>query len=305
MEDITIKLAQILLPIIILIGFIGNSLNILILTRSTLKKHACSHYFLSLASNNLIYSFVLIHYFLANRYNINGQLFSLVSCKILTFLNNLCSLLSPYFIVLASIDRYFASSSNVHMRQWSTKRIARRLILLTVLSCTLISIHDLILTDLRPDIYGCSLPSNTNYNKFFIIFRIILYTSVPPCLMIIFGLLTIYNTTRSQINRQVTVRYRRTESQLLRILLVQVITYIILNMPLSIIYLMLSLPTGYIPTSKLFFAFRLVSFPFHFSFATPFFLYILSSSIYKEELIQLIFKLLHRRQIHPIRNLFH
>jgi hypothetical protein len=121
--------------------------------------------------------------------------------------------------------------------------------------------------------------------------------------MIIFGILTIYNTSKLRVLPHLTQRFRRTEGQLARMLILQVVVYILLNMPLCIIYLMLVLPTAYVPTSEIFFAFSIVAFPFNFSYATTFFLYILSARVYREELIRLISKLCPVRggnQIQPM-----
>jgi hypothetical protein len=74
-------------------------------------------------------------------------------------------------------------------------------------------------------------------------------------------------------------------------------------MPLCIIYLMLVIPTGYIPTVEISFAYTIVAFPFHFSYATTFFLYILSARVYREELFKLMSKLCEVGcgiRVHPI-----
>ncbi|CAF1350083.1 unnamed protein product [Adineta steineri] len=303
LAEISVKLAQIILPIIMVLGITGNSLNIIILTRANLRNHACSKYFLALASNNLIYIVFITYFLLANGYNMDGQLVSNASCKILQFITSACPFLSPYFIVLASIDRFCASSSNAKLRRFSNVVIAKWSILILVVCTLIFFINTLVLYELRDDGYGCYLRPETIYNQVFNLVQIILYAAVPPILMIIFGLLTIYNTTQLHVIPQVTMRHRRTEGQLARMLFLQVAVYIILNMPLCILYLMLILPTDFTPTLKFFYAFNIAPFPFHFSYATTFFLYILSARVYREELFRLISKVFHIRraiQIQPI-----
>jgi hypothetical protein len=80
-------------------------------------------------------------------------------------------------------------------------------------------INSLVLNDLRDDGYGCGIRSETLYNQIFILTEIILYAAVPPCLMIIFGLLTIYNTNKIRVLPEEAIRVRRTEGQLARMLL--------------------------------------------------------------------------------------
>ncbi len=77
----------------------------------------------------------------------------------------------------------------------------------------------LVLNDLRDDGYGCGIRPETLYNQIFILTEIILYAAVPPCLMIIFGLLTIYNTNKIRVLPEEAIRVRRTEGQLARMLL--------------------------------------------------------------------------------------
>ena len=301
--DLSMKLAQIILPMIMFLGIIGNTLNIIVLSRANLRNHACSKYFLALSSNNLIYSIFLIYFLLANGFNLDGQMVSNVLCKILQYIASLCPFLSPYFIVLASIDRYCASSSNVKFRQFSHVNVARKAIFIVVFCSSVFFINTLVLNEFRDDGYGCNIRPETLYHQIFFLVQILFYAAIPPILMITFGLLTISNTTRLGMIRQATNRHRRTERQLAQMLCLQVTVYILLNMPLCILYLMLILLLGYRPTRAFFFAFQITPFFFHFSYATTFFLYILSARVYREELIRLISKispLKNRIEIQPI-----
>jgi hypothetical protein len=93
LSELSIKLAQIILPIIMVLGIVGNCLNILILSRENLRNHACSRYFLALSSNNLIYSIFLTYFLLANGYLMDGQLVSVILCKILQYIASTCPFL--------------------------------------------------------------------------------------------------------------------------------------------------------------------------------------------------------------------
>jgi hypothetical protein len=127
---ISILLIRITTPIIIVFGIIGNLLNIVILTRSVLLKHACSYYFLALAFTDLfVSSFILTINYLAMGYQIDLSTTSLISCKLIRYVSNTSALLSTNFIVLASIDRYCASSSNMNRRKFSSLKFARLVII--------------------------------------------------------------------------------------------------------------------------------------------------------------------------------
>jgi hypothetical protein len=67
--------------------------------------------------------------------------------------------------------------------------------------------------DLRDDEYRCGIRPDTVYNQIFNVLQIVLYAAVPPCLMIISGLLTIYNASRLRVLSEVTMRHLCTEGQ--------------------------------------------------------------------------------------------
>ncbi|CAF0761388.1 unnamed protein product [Adineta steineri] len=197
LAEISAKITQILLPMIIVAGVVGNSLNIIILNRPNLRNHACSKYFLALASSNLIYSIFVINYFLSNGFNINGQMVSNALCKILQYTGNICAFLSPYFIILASIDRFCASSTNARLQRFSNIVVAKYFILIVVIYSLLWYINILVLYELRDDGYGCALRSKSIFNQVLLLIQALLFAAVPPILILMFGFLTIYNTTRS------------------------------------------------------------------------------------------------------------
>ncbi|CAF0783411.1 unnamed protein product [Adineta steineri] len=303
LAEISATITQIVLPMIIVAGILGNSLNIIILNRPNLRNHACSKYFLALAWSNLIYLIFVINYFLSNGFNINGQMVSNVSCKIIQYIVSVCPFISSYSIILASIDRFCASSTSAILRRFSSIVVAKYFILIVVIYSLLWYINILVLYELYDDGYGCTIRSKSIFNQVFLLIQALLFAAIPPILMLIFGFLTIYNTTQSRVLQQVTRSYRRTEGQLIRMLFLQVIVYILLNTPLCVLYLMLIIPSGFIPTSEFFFGFSITQILFYLSYTTPFFLYILSARVYREELIHLIskvFRLRQRAQVQPM-----
>lgn len=268
-SEISIRLAEGVSPLIVICGLLGNTLNIFVLIRVNLRVHACSRHFLALASNNLLYPLFQVTFLLTNGYSRDKQLLSLSCCKIFQYLSSTLSFLSPYFIVLPSIDRFCSSSSRVRVRRFSNLRIAHRSIAVVLL-----------------------------FTLLFIISQVFLYAAIPPLLMIIFGLLTIWNTKQFRF-------LRRTEGQLAQIFIIQVFSYLLLNIPLCIMFLMLILPLGYISTDEFFFAYTVLAYPFNFFYATTFFLYILTARVYREELIKLfksVFAICRpTRRVHPIK----
>jgi hypothetical protein len=289
------------------IGIIGNSLNIAVLTRPVLYNHACSRYFLALACNNLFFtSMILIYRLLADGYQHNVTTSSLLACKLVIYFHQTSIPLSAYFIVLASIDRYCASSTNAHLRKFSNVKVTRWSILVVIILIMLFHMNTAILIDLRAtDTFECHIRADTLYKQVYSIMQIAFYAIVAPGLMALFGIMTIYNTKRVHVIPTAMSRHRRTENQLAGMLFLQVGTYIVLTIPASVAYLILVFPNTIQTTSAFYFA-RMTSQIFlYFSFATSFFLYLVSARTYRQELIQLVYRILRLRganQIYPTTN---
>ncbi|CAF3217591.1 unnamed protein product, partial [Rotaria sp. Silwood2] len=212
-----------ILPIIMFVGVMGNSLNIAVLIRPILYYHACSRYFLALACNNLFFTSVILLYpLLANGYQLDPTASSLVLCKLIICIYQTCGTLSPYFIVLASIDRYCASSSSVCLRNFSNIKSTRWMILFIIIIMMLFSVNIAILIDVRPtDTFGCRIRGDTIYKQVYPIMQVFLYTFIAPGLMALFGVMTIYNTKRVRLITNAVRTQRRTEHQLIRMLILQ------------------------------------------------------------------------------------
>ena len=305
--ELAAKLVRITIPIIMVIGIIGNSLNIAVLTRSALCKHASSRYFLSLAINNLfVTSIILFSPLFALGYQRDITTISLLSCKLVSYFLHVSVVLSTYFIVLASIDRYCASSTSVRLRNCSNIKVAQRAILFVLILIMLFYINTPILIDLQStDAFGCAIRADTIYKTIYPMIQAICFAIIAPLLMIIFGLLTIHNTKQLRVIPVAMSRHRRTENQLAAMLLLQVSTYIVLTLPASVTYIIMIFPNT-IQTTLIFYFVTITSqLLFYSSFATPFLLYIISARTYRKELIRLIYKIFRihdQNQIHPITN---
>jgi hypothetical protein len=307
MTSVTIQATQIIVPVVIVLGATSNSLNIYILTRPALIHHACSLYFLALAITNLFYSTViLVNNLLADGYYLNLSLYSTFFCKFISYLLNLCPNLSVYLIVLASIDRYCASSISAQKRKFSSVHIARWAIGLLTLVLAFFFSGALIAFDIdRHNTHQCTILSGVRFNQVFLIIDLTMYVIIAPLCMLLFGLLTIHNTNGLRIYPTMVLRYRRTEGQLSRMLLLQVGTHIILTLPFCIVFLILILPVSFRFTLHFINIYTICKLPFYLSFTTAFFLYTLSARVYRKELVRLykkIFRVRRVTNVHMISN---
>lgn len=299
-----IQLIRIITPIIIILGVVSNSANIVVLSQSVLIKYPPSYYFLALSVNNLFVSSVIIPTdLLASGYQIDVSTVSLFWCKLLRYASNTTALLSTSFIVLASIDRYCASSSNANRRKFSDIKIARWAIIIVIFFFGLLYINSIVLFDLTNNgKLQCYISFDTIYKQIYTIIQVSLFAVIAPCLMTIFGMMTIYNIKQVLVLPIEAKRQRRTESQLAVILLLQVGTYVLLNLPICIIYVVKFLPYTFVNTSEFSFVSIIVRILNYLSYTTNFFLYIFSANMYREQLIRLmkkIFRFSCNNQVQP------
>ncbi|CAF4405781.1 unnamed protein product [Didymodactylos carnosus] len=165
-------------------------------------------------------------------------------CKFRYYVVYVLASASSSYIVLATIDRYAVSFSlNSKIRQMCQMKVARRLLCLPLVIWLIGYFHMLIWFDLIGYNDGngnISIFCNTAegfYTIFYSAFEIVCIGILPSSLMLIFGLLTIYNlrqsrqrtvtTSQAATSRISTTRQVQRDSQLLKMLLIQVIFSII------------------------------------------------------------------------------
>ena len=287
--ELATQLTRITVPIAIVIGTIGNVLNIYIFTRRHFLNCGCTLYFLALSINNLFYSTVLLSInLLSDGYGMSLTETSDAFCKILSYALNLSPTLSAYFLVFASINRYFASSIRFRYRQWSARPRARQMLIFVISFFSLFCIGIFLAFEVRPeDGIGCTTQYSKIFNQIFLCTEMTLYVVIAPFLMCLFGALTILNRRKfAQLRRGIN-RSRRTETELIRILILQIAIHLILALPFSTIFLMLVLPISWRSTLIFRFLFVTCKIPLYFTFVSPFFTYTLFAHLYRQELRKL------------------
>ena len=281
-----------LYPIIEIIGILTNILNICVLSRRTILISPCSYYFLVFAVSSLLYICIRcstqfarlilpLQPFLSNPY-----------CKIEAFLIYFLPIHATLMLVFASIDRFCASSDQKSCRDFSQIYFAKRIIFIST-SITIIYFLPFFFV-----IHWDQLTNNCHEDSTMIIILylstcvVILYLLLPIA-MIIFGLLTIRNIHR-QHNRIIAIvsnpgflRTRRNESQLARMLVVQVSTYIIFSLPAAVTYPLITFVSS-LAESPLMNGVRSIAVLWQlWMFLLSFIIYILSSRTYRKEFLRM------------------
>ncbi|UJR17694.1 hypothetical protein I4U23_004592 [Adineta vaga] len=275
-------------PIHFILSMITNILNICILRDRTLRSSPCTHYFLSFSCASILYTCILCPTQILRRYNILWMNTN-IGCKLSPYLLFVLPLQASIMLILASFDRFCSSSSeSIKLRSLSNVRIAQWSIIFSSILCALYMLPMMFIYDFNSNLHLCIQYSNTP-TTIYAFSQIGIYYILAPIIMMIFGVLTISNIRRqlTRIQPRTCVRpNRRTESQLARMLIIQIAVHMIISLPFGIMYLI----NTFIPSSRTPFiiGIRLIFVAWQqCDYFVPFFLYILSGGIYREKLVRM------------------
>ncbi|CAF3742123.1 unnamed protein product [Rotaria sordida] len=265
----------------LILGSIGHILNILVFTRPLIRTNPCSIYFVSGSIANFISLYVgLITPFLGT-YNLDPTQTSNILCEIRFYLRYSTITLSTWFILLACIDRLFSTSNNVNIRLWSSIYLTKRIIILAIIICFICPYTQVFYCY---TISGASCTyTNQTCKLLNEIILLICNSCLPPILMILTSILTIRNVKYSNHvgGGGYCCRRRRRDVQLIRLLFIQVFSFILFGIPItahkiysySIIYMIksplriaidnlinqISIEISYICNSTIFYTYSLTS----------------------------------------------
>ena len=191
----------------------------------------------------------LLFVVLPSGYDIDPSANNIHFCRFRYYVDTILTCWESSYLILASIDRTLITSRNVNTRQRST----RRLIFICIISITifwiLFHIHALIFAQILqvgPNYFVCYYQPGA-YTTFITYYSLVINGIIPPFLPILFGIQTLKNT--SQLGRNtdpvkslnvgsITVGrahiVQSKDQQLIRIVVADIITYIICKCPVTI-----------------------------------------------------------------------
>lgn len=278
-------------PIQFVLSISLNIITIYILRSRALRTSPCAHYLLVYAIFAIIYMVQICPKQLLSAYNINIA-DNQISCKITGFTLNLPATLTRLMLLLASFDRFCSSSNLIRFRSKSTIQNAKRNTIIVTMITTISMSPALIVYYWNETIKVCQTYTDV-VALIFVFSQVIITNVVAPLLMIILGCLTIYNIRQNTIRvraERIIQNNRRTEGQLARMLLLQIILILITTVPYISIF---SLNSLYPLTQTPFIiAIRSITILIvQTQFYISFFLYIISGQIYRQEFIKILKKI--------------
>lgn len=251
-----VVLVKITTPILVIIGDVGELLNVLVFVQANFRNNSCAIYFLAAACIRLVfinYTILFNGLSIGKRchtnycsssfpwdlgYNVHSAQTSLAVCKMKLYLTTLTAILPPSFMVLACIDRFASSSMNARVRSWSRPYVAYRMIAVVTLFWVIFSIHPLIgaIIYQSPGQSYCYIQDGV-YAIFVAFYSVICNYLLPPILMAVFGLLTIINIRRTRRRVQTApglAPMAQKDRYLFQMLIFQVLVNIIFTIPAGV-----------------------------------------------------------------------
>ena len=280
------------MSIYFILGIIGNIFNCIIFTRPHYRRSASSIYFLAFSVFAIFYLILSIGRYFHALNSVDLQTHSIIFCKTRLYVTHVLGQYLRFCVVFVCVDRFLATRAGTRILLVNSIASAKKLLLLMTIVCPLIAIHLPILMEIRNNV--CS--QFGVYKLAYAIYQLIIVGIAPPVLMSVFSVLAIRSLQRRHSGRE---RAKQRDRHLMKMVIVEVILHIVISIPYSINLLYAAL-TYSISKSieqieiELFVSF-LTTFSIYLISVMPFYLFLLTSTLFRKEFFSLFLKYYHRR----------
>ena len=175
--------------------------------------------------------------------HVNPSATIIAFCKIRVYVLQSSSMMYRWCLVGACFDRYASSSTNVHLRNLATIKLARRVIIGIVATWLVLPVHILICFNLQAG--QCSPACGFGVALYQSLFTVIGGSILPVLILATCSMLTYRNLVQKRKRRHVNTTQHRTnevervqrqrDQQVLVMLLIQILVYIVTQTPLMIL----------------------------------------------------------------------
>ena len=307
--------SQVLDGLMWIIGNFGAICTCIVFSRPTFRKSPCAMYFTASSFSQLfVFNFAVFIRMIQYGYNVPVNSVPSWFCRLRFYIYYVSGASARYSIVFAAVDRFLCSSQSTRLRRWSSSKVALCFIIIDAIIWALFYIQVLVFFDVKNDKCRIHVADIMRYFNFYLTIENGFLPIIP---MLIFGLLTIRNIRRSaqrakapetidgavsNTNNQSSSSSSKKEVQLHKMLINQVVVYVILNLPYPVYnlyrtYANLSSFTGSRAAIDTFvnnLCFDMI----YLCFALTFFNFLLTSSMFRRELKQMLCG--YRQRIAPI-----
>ncbi|XP_046559842.1 probable G-protein coupled receptor 139 [Haliotis rubra] len=239
---------QIVPPILLLVGTVGNLLSIVVLTRKTMRKSNVSKYLtcLAVADLSVIYTGLLAPW-IEHEFDVTIRDIHEAACKIHTWLLYTCLHASAWILVSVTIERTVFVWHPLRYKVFCTRRVATSCMIGVTVFCLILNSHFLFFlvhTETDTGVYECDSGSRVDYEYFlhnvFPWIDMCVWCIAPVVVHLVCNILIIYRLRRQTHTFQ---RHNSTaRADRLRQNLVTSMTTMLLS--LNLVYLLCTLPVS-------------------------------------------------------------
>ncbi|CAF1314737.1 unnamed protein product [Adineta steineri] len=280
-------------------GVIGNSLNVLVfLSLRTFRESSCGFYLIAMSIANICHLFIGdLTFIMINGFGINWLNRSIFYCKFRPFYVQFCILTSFSCMCLAIIDQFMAICSNPRWHQWNNIKLARYIVIGTIIFWILHGIPFLLYyVHIVSPITGqsnCVIISVAFQKYYNFFYSPVLICIIPMAIMILFGTFA-YRNVQNIAYRTVPLVRQESEKQLTTMVLVQVFFDIIPVSPLvalSIFRAIYNTPNDPLILAQLNLISNILIIINYLHFAASFYIYVSVSKRFRQQLIYVLFRI--------------
>jgi hypothetical protein len=265
----------------LVLGNIGNLVNIAVFCQKEHRKNSCS---LSLLTASFVNIFIINYGIIPTLYSLDypdPELYSVVFCKLRLYLLHSALMISRSLIVLACIDRFALSSSSPRVRSFCQTKVSLPVILCIFIAWPIIAVHIPILLTIQSG--RCS--TFGTYSLIYSSYSFLVAGLLPPTLMVFFGFKTmrnfslIHSRVQPNNNHNNNFRIKRRDYSLMVMLMWEVIVYLFSTIPYPVQTLYLAVTSSIMKSNlrlqiESFITFMAYSFLIYINSASPFYIYV-------------------------------
>ena len=303
--DIRAWMTRYLMSMFLVLGLLGNMINIYMFTRKDFRRNSCSLYLLATSCANIISVVWGISPALHTLDNPDPSTYSYLYCKLRLYTIHTSLMIGRSFIILACFDRYALCSQSIRFRAICQAKMAIRIILATILLWPILTLHIILLQNFSNN--QCS--RSGSYALIYGIYSTLAAGIVPPVLMTTFSVLTIRHRRELRTRLNGLDVHRRRDHSLVVMLSSEVIVYVVTTSLYPAIALYQALTNNQVKSAQslqieAFVSFLGDSFLIYLNSASVFYVYLIGSSSFRKECQLVLTKALQKltrttHQVHP------
>ena len=208
------------------LGLVGNIISCIIFTRPLYRRTTSSIYLCSHSICSIIYILWTTTSYIYTLDHIDPQTQSLIYCKVRLYGSHSLGLCVRYILVLACIDRFFVTRTNVRISALSAPQIALKFVFIICIVCFVVPIHIPILMDLRSGVCGMF----GLYKLIYPFYQIMVVGILPPLLLVTFNTLAIRSLHQRHGNQTFA---RQRDRDFMRMIIAEAMVNIFTSIPYS------------------------------------------------------------------------